>query len=257
MPSIAAIRAEVEARLAKRVPGAVVQPGEHLRPWKPAIVTGIEAIDELTGGVPVGGITEIVAPARASAGQKTVQTRLLARATQNRICALIDASDSFDPGSAEATGVALARLLWVRCSGQGWKALEQAFKCADLLLQGSGGFGVIVIDLSGIAERWISKVPMTTWFRFSRVVERLETSLLFSTPCRVIASCAALTLTLTAGEARWRSMLTSPACVNVLDSPSHSRLLAGFDFTVESTGRRPARKSVQRAVPVPVHSKWA
>jgi hypothetical protein len=47
------------------------------------------------------------------------------------------------------------------------KGLEQAFKCADLLLQDSGGFGLTIVDLAGISPRFVRKVPLTTWFRIS------------------------------------------------------------------------------------------
>jgi hypothetical protein len=40
----------------------------------------------------------------------------LARATQRgEVCALVDASDAFDPASAAAAGMEMSRLLWVRC----------------------------------------------------------------------------------------------------------------------------------------------
>jgi hypothetical protein len=52
------------------------------------------------------------------------------------------------------------------------KATEQAFKSADLLLQGSGGFGLLALDLAGVSERFVRKVPLSTWFRFRAVVEK-------------------------------------------------------------------------------------
>src|SRR5208282_990130 len=40
----------------------------------------------------------------------------LARATERgEVCALVDASDAFDPASAAAAGTEMSRLLWVRC----------------------------------------------------------------------------------------------------------------------------------------------
>ena len=94
-------------------------------------------MDRQIGGIPFGALTELVAASWTSSGQKSLQTLLLARATQEHVCALIDATDSFDPKSAHALGVSLCRLLWVRCSGRDMKGLEQAFQCADLLLQAS------------------------------------------------------------------------------------------------------------------------
>ena len=68
----------------------------------------------LGGGIPRGQITELVG--KASSGCTSVALSLLAEATaRQEIAAYIDASDCFDPPSAERAGVALDRLLWVRC----------------------------------------------------------------------------------------------------------------------------------------------
>src|SRR6266852_9450852 len=178
MFSPALIRAQVEARLADRVPSAFGQrPPIEMR----TMPTGVSVIDAAIGGIPCGGITEIVGPALCSAGRKSLQAQLLAGATRERFCALVDATDSFDPRSAQAAGVNLRRLLWIRCAGEGMKTLEQAFKAADLLLQGSGGFGLLMVDLAGISERFVRKIPLTTWFRFRGVVENLAAALVFIT----------------------------------------------------------------------------
>ncbi len=246
MFSVSAIRNEVEARLAERVPAPFMQ---RVRQDRSTISTGIDAIDKEAGGIPCGAITEIVASPWTSSGQRTIQMQLLACATQQQFCALIDATDSFDPRSAEIMGVDIQKLLWVRCSGKGLTALEQAFKCADLLLQGSGGFGAIVVDVSGIAERSIHKVPLTTWFRFSRVVERLETALVFSTPCHAVGTCSALTLTLHASEVKWSETKQN--------APSHGRIFAGFDFALEVGCRRLRKKPVQAGHTVTYSPRWA
>ena len=85
------------------------------RPAAATVLTGIEQLDALTGGLPRGGLTEICGP--ASSGRTSVLLALMAAMTAHgELCALVDASDSFDPKSAEAAGVELRRLLWVRCS---------------------------------------------------------------------------------------------------------------------------------------------
>ena len=63
------------------------------------------------------------------------------------MCALVDGRDTFDPYSAQAAGVELKQLLWVRC-----RNIDQAFRATDLLIQG-GGFGLIALDLSDIPPR--------------------------------------------------------------------------------------------------------
>jgi len=234
MSAAALIRAQVEARLAGRVPASLTQrPAVELR----NMPTGVTSIDGAVGGIPCGGITEIVGPALCSTGRKSLQARLLASATREQFCGLIDASDSFDPRSAQTAGVDLKRVLWIRCGGRGQKSLEQAFKAADILLQGSGGFGLIMVDLAGISERFVRKIPLTTWFRFARVVEKLEAALVFITPCLVVGTCSSLTLNLSAGQVRW----SQPVAGTV----AHSRLSSALDFQVEVRARRSFKKHPQ------------
>jgi hypothetical protein len=208
----------------------------HVRPSDATIPTGIDDIDRALGGIPVGAITEVVAPRFISAGQKSIQAQLLTHATEEQVCALVDATDSFDPKSAQAIGVNLERLLWVRCSGPGIKGLEQAFKCADLLLQGSGGFGLIIVDFSGLSQRFVRKVPLTTWFRFRAVVEKQETALVFSTPYPVTSTCSELALAFSTRDVQWSE--TTERC------PTHARLFSGFDFQAGITRKRSFKKPV-------------
>jgi hypothetical protein len=89
----------------------------------------------------------------------------------------------------------LPRLLWVRCGKSRVKLppLEQAFKVADILLQ-SGGFGLIAVDISGIPEQIVRKIPLSSWFRFSRVIERQPAALVFIEQAPHATSCAGLVL---------------------------------------------------------------
>ena len=95
---------------------AAVVPASHLetRPAPEMVSSGIPQLDSLTGGLPRGCLTEICgAP---SSGRTSVLLFALARATERgEVCALVDASDAFDPASAAAAGMDLGRLLWVRC----------------------------------------------------------------------------------------------------------------------------------------------
>ncbi len=78
------------------------------------VSSGIPQLDLLTGGLARGCLTEICGT--ASSGRTSVLLFALARATQRgEVCALVDASDAFDPVSAAATGMEMSRLLWVRC----------------------------------------------------------------------------------------------------------------------------------------------
>src|SRR5579864_7765102 len=187
MSSIASIRSQVE----RHIPGALTI-YECSAPE--AFPTGILAIDQETGGVPKGALTQICAPTGITSGRTTLLLSLLAQVTsKEQFCALVDASDCFDPESADAVGGCLSRLLWARCIERGMKAVEQAFKAADILIQ-NGGFGVIAIDLGNVDERLIRKIPFTIWFRFARVMEKLPTSLVIMLPYSAAQSCAGLTL---------------------------------------------------------------
>ena len=104
MSSAALIRAQVEARLANRVSAAFAQrPSVEMR----TMPTGVTSIDAAIGGIPCGGITEIIGSSLCSTGRKSLQAQLLAGATREQFCGLIDASDSFDPRSAQTAGVSL------------------------------------------------------------------------------------------------------------------------------------------------------
>jgi hypothetical protein len=223
----------LRAQIEERIPAAF---SAYKRPEHGIIPTGIASIDVLVQGVPLHALTEI-----CGAGKTSVLVSLLARASQEHHCALVDASDAFDPVGAEAAGADLSRLLWVRCgkTKQRLRPLEQAFKVTDMLLQ-SSGFGLIVVDLSDIAEKAVRKVPISSWFRFSRVVENQRTALVFVERQAHATSCAGLVL----------KLATSP--------PKFSgKLLTGCTLSAEVIRTR-ERKGAQSVTPdFSVNAQWA
>ncbi|HEX4663244.1 MAG TPA: hypothetical protein VH196_02560 [Terriglobales bacterium] len=111
MNTAAELRSRLESALEHRIPRALTPPKRSLPERMP---TGIASVDALTGGVPLGCLTEICGP--ASSGRTSVMHSLLAECMRrDEMCALVDATDAFDPQSAANVGVDLARLLWVRC----------------------------------------------------------------------------------------------------------------------------------------------
>jgi hypothetical protein len=217
MASVATLRARLESSLPERLSSTLLL-RERVAPL--TVSTGVAALDALTGGLPRGALTEIAGP--TSSGRTGVMLAALAGATcRQEVCALVDASDSFDPPSATVAGVDLERLLWVRCSDiprrrpgvarttrnrlkldspadHGFAfsgVLEQVLKVTDLLLQ-SGGFGVVVLDLGDIPPESVRRVPLTSWFRFRRAVEPTATVLLLveQEPCA--RTCASLVVRL-------------------------------------------------------------
>lgn len=112
MPSSTTIRVQVESALAHKFPSALTPPARMVRP---IVSTGIGALDGLVqGGLPVGAVTELVG--EACSGRMSVALSFLAQVTASeKVCAWIDASNTFNPASASAFGLDLRRLLWVRC----------------------------------------------------------------------------------------------------------------------------------------------
>ena len=168
---------------------------------------------------------------RSSGGKRPM---LNCRSAQN--------TDNFDPQSAEAAQVNLARVLWVRCGAhqrlKPLPPLEQAFKAADILVQ-NGGFALIAVDLGNVEEKLVRKVPLTTWFRFARVVEKMPAALVFLLSYPAAQSCAGLTLRLACAEPGWSS--TEKAGERKI---SHAQFLSRLRCEVE-IGRSRTRKPVQ------------
>ena len=134
MRTSAAIREEIESALSRRVPGAL---SPQVRVERVRLRTGIEDVDELTGGgFPVGAITEIGGV--ESSGRTTLAMSFLARrVVEGMVFAWVDVVDGMDPESAAAAGVDLERMLWVRCGGERGEAKAG---------EGGGGAGAAMVD---------------------------------------------------------------------------------------------------------------
>jgi recA bacterial DNA recombination protein len=162
------------------------------------------------GGLPRGALTEIVGP--NSSGRTSLMISLMAEMTaREEVCALVDASDAFDPQSAGTAGVVLKRVLWVRCTRQNHNvrhALEQALKSTDLLLAG-GGFGLVAVDLGDIPPQLARRVPLAHWFRFTRAVEDTPTVLMVLEQVPYAKTCASLVLRLETKRAYWTELRDS------------------------------------------------
>lgn len=164
------------------------------REW---VTSGSPALDQLTGGLPRGALTEISAP--ASAGRTSWLLSCLEALTgAGESCAYLDAQDAFDVVGAEAAGVRLDHLLWLGGGGE----LERTWRAADLVLQ-AGGFGVVVLDLGDVTARELQRWPVSTWYRFRAAVARTPTVLLVLGPEGITQSCAALRLAVARDGAHW------------------------------------------------------
>lgn len=235
MPAAATLRLQIEHALEGRFPAALTPAPRTIRE---VASTGIVEADQLLeGGLPVGAISEITGP--TSSGRTSLVLAFLARRTaEERVCAWVDTSDTFDPESAAANGVNLRRLLWVRCSDpkrladsripkkvhpehKPWTRLDQALRATDLLLQ-AAGFAAIVLDLGEIAAEHAGRIPLATWFRFRQAADRTRCSLI------VI------------GQAGYAQSSTAVAleCEPLEPETSGSRVLRGFTFRLQRGRQR-------------------
>jgi hypothetical protein len=211
MSSASALRKQIELSLERRFPAALTPQPRTFRETAP---TGIPEIDSLlNGGLPVGAISELTGP--ESSGRTSLALSFLAQLTREpRVCAWVDASDSFDAESAAASGLSLRQLLWVRCKPRSavrtgnstrptsfrpnsiapsLQALDQALRATDLLLQ-AGGFSALVLDLASTPPEHGYRIPLATWFRFRQAADRTRCSLLVLAPRPFAQSSAALVL---------------------------------------------------------------
>jgi recombination protein RecA len=243
-----------------------VRPASRLevRPRPEMLSSGIAEVDAITGGIPRGCLSEICGP--TSSGKTSVLLAAIAAATRREeTCVLIDASDSFDPESGAGAGVEFSKLLWVRCGEMSSvvgrrssvsnvsaddrrpnaedflfkpqrsneRRLEQVLKSTDLVLQ-SGGFGMVALDLAGIPEKFVRRIPLASWFRFQRAVEHTKTALLVVSEFACAQTCAAVVVKLG----------YQPSAISHQPSgkPTHTQLLQVTRIEAELSRMRLERK---------------
>ncbi|MBV8572763.1 MAG: hypothetical protein JO319_19240 [Acidobacteriaceae bacterium] len=148
-------------------------------------------------GIARGEIIEV--HGKRSSGRLSVCLHILAGATaRGEICAVVDLNGSFDPASAAAAEVRLAKIVWVRCGGNA----EHALRAADLLLH-AGGFGVVLLDLTEAPARVLNRIPLSYWHRFRRAVANTPSILLLSADTPQAKSCARSTVQMKRKAFHW------------------------------------------------------
>lgn len=222
MPSSDALRLQIEHALEHRFPAALSPVRRTIRDLCP---TGVEEVDVLLdGGLPVGAISELTGP--DSSGRTSLALAFLAqRMRTGQVSAWVDVSDALDPESAEASGVCLRHLLWVRCGERKKPAtpqlrtgelIDQALRATDLLLQ-VGGFAAIVLDLGDTALQHAGRIPLATWFRFRQAAERTHCCLVVLGKMAYAQSSAAVVL----------------ECAPLRAERAGDTVMSGFSFEVE------------------------
>jgi hypothetical protein len=225
-PDARFLRSHIESLLAKRIP-APFSSGDPITIQ--TVSAGTSDTDRLTGGLPRGGITEICGQ-NSSGRTSLLMSALASRTAQFEACAFIDARDAFDPYSAEACGVQLKQLLWVRC-----RNIDQALRATDLVLH-AGGFGLVALDLGDIPPELVRCVPLHVWFRFRRAVDHTPTIFLVLEQEPHAKTCASLVLRMENEAARWMKPDQLETCRH-----SHACLFAGswLKAKVVRSRRRP------------------
>jgi len=251
----------------------------QVRPAPEMVSCGIRELDALIGGFPRGCLTEIFGP--ASSGRTSVLFAALACATRRgEVCALVDASDAMNPASAAAAGVAMDRLLWVRCrksvpsfqfpvtgslqdrksktSSSGfnnhrreWESsLEQVLKVTDLLLQ-SNGFGMIILDLSDVPAHSARRIPLASWFRYRQAVEHTPTVFLIMEQQPIAGSCSSVLMKVSGKK--HAACSTQHAAGRL----SHTELLDEFEIHAELLRSRLERKQPKSVMNFTTRAAWS
>jgi hypothetical protein len=208
-PDVARLRANLAATISAKISSGT----ELIRALEKErrdgrIATTVEALDTLLGGgLARGKMTELAG--RRSSGRFSIITATLAAATGiGEAVALVDLGDHFDPQLAEAAGVDLRRLLWVRP-----QRMRDAVAAAEMLT--SAGFQLVVLD-AGMHPLRGRRAPDAAWVRLARAAEAHGGALLISTP---------FPLTATAAEGVVRAQSGRPIWIGRGRAP---RLLAGL-----------------------------
>lgn len=176
------------------------------------IPTTLDAFDALLGGgLQRGKMIELVS--RRAAGRfSIVMSALAAATTMGEAVALIDLGDHFDPQLAEANGVDLRRLLWVRP-----KTVKEAVMSAEMIT--ATGFQLVVVDL-GLHPIKGRRAPDAAWVRLARTAETSATAMLVSSPYPLTGTASEAVVKGTTGRAKWIGRGRSP------------RLLAGVEMSL-------------------------
>jgi hypothetical protein len=140
----------------------------------------------LGGGLPRGVITEIIG--NASSGKTTLVLALVASATRDgEVVAWVDLPNALDAECAQAAGIDLEHVLWVRPSDP-----ITALRSAEQLLI-VGGFRLVILDLDA-PEFSSTMLPASAWLRMVHAVIRHEAAVVvLGMWCRV-GTFAALSL---------------------------------------------------------------
>lgn len=190
------------------------------------IPTTVAAVDALLGGgLGRGKMTEI---AGRGARWSLVIATLAAATSMGEAAALVDTGDHLDPQLAEAAGVDLRRLLWVRP-----KTLKEAVTAAEML--GATGFQLVVLD-AGLPPLRGRRVPDAAWVRLARTAAAHGCTLLVSSPYALTGTTSEAMLLAHRARPRWLGSVNAPRVLAGMEAAvrleKHRRLRPGQSATI-------------------------
>lgn len=190
--------------------------------------TTLAALDTLLGGgLPRGKMIELVS--RRAAGRFSIAMSTLASATSiGEAAALIDLGDHFDPQLAEANGVDLRRLLWVRP-----RSVKEAVMSAEMVT--ATGFQLVIVDV-GLHPLRGRRAPDAAWVRLARTAESHRTAMLVSSPYPLTGTASEAVVQGSVARVRWIGRGNAP------------RLLAGIDMNMTLEKHRHLRPGAHATI---------
>ncbi|HEX2831896.1 MAG TPA: hypothetical protein VHW00_02715 [Thermoanaerobaculia bacterium] len=220
------LRAALEPAVAARIRSASELLRHTANTERTSILpTTLAPLDTLLGGgLPRGRMVELAA--RRAAGRFSIAMATLASATSmGEAAALIDLGDHFDPQLAQANGVDLRRLLWIRPHN-----VKDAVMSAEMIT--TTGFQLVIIDV-GLHPLRGKRAPDAAWVRLARTAESHGAAMLVSTPYPLTGTASEAVLKGTVAKTRWLGRGRSP------------RLLAGIDFAITLEKHRHRKPGAQ------------
>lgn len=178
----------------------LVVPAHRVVRERRTVSSGLAGLDRVAGGgLPRGAVTEVVAP---SCGGATVFYSALAGATgRGEMAAVVDPQDGFDATCAQAAGVALERLLWVRPPG----CFKKALQALERILS-SGFFDLAALDL-GMDFRKIPGAP-AAWMRVKKLAAASGAVVLVISAAPRLGPFASLAVSVRRRRVRWRGRVS-------------------------------------------------
>jgi hypothetical protein len=213
-----------------------------------SIPTMLEPLDALLGGgLPRGRMVELTG--RPSAGRFSMVLSALAAATGcGEAAVLVDLGDHFDPQIAEAAGVDLRRLLWIRPY-----TLKQAVMAVEMLA--ATGFQLLAIDTgprhaqAAVQPRSLTRIPSSerraasgryvpdaSWVRLARAAETHGNALLVSTAWPLTGTASEAVVSARNARGQWLGRGKAP------------RLLAGTAVTLTLEKHRHMRPGTHATI---------